>query len=204
MLTTKDFEEKYLNRKFNKLAIIGKSKSEGKHVLYVVALCECGNEKDMLLNNIIYGLSKSCGCGVALAASRMGRNRVKTTINTSDGPKTIADLSREYDVPYTRIMTRYHRGIREVDTLVTDRRIGNKPDIKDVRLNNMSQKEAAEHFGISKQLVSFRLKQGWIVNEENNWVSPTKGRVSGVQKISKRAQKRMRERRNLLQGLKSL
>lgn len=204
MLTTKDFEEKYLNRKFNKLTIIGKAKGEGKHVLYVRALCECGNDKDMLLNNIIYGLSRSCGCEIALAASRMGRRRVKITVATPDGPKTISDISREFDVPYTRIMTRYNRGIRNVEMLVTDKRIGKKPEVKDDRLNGMSQKEATSFFKMKKQLVSFRLKHGWIVNEKNEWVSPSKGIVKGIQKISKRAQKRLDAKRALLRGLKSL
>lgn len=204
MLTTKNFEEKYLNKKFHKLTIIDKAKGEGKTVLFVYALCECGNKKDMLLNNIIYGLSKSCGCGIAIAASKMGRKRIKMTIGTPEGPKTISELSREYDVPYMRIMTRYNRGIREIPILVTGKRIGKKTDVKDVRLNDMSQKEATEFFSISKQLVSFRLKRGWVVNEENKWVSPTKGPVNGVQKMSKIAQKRIDAKRKLLRELKTL
>src|SRR5574343_334456 len=161
MLNIKDFDEKYLGKKFHKLTIIGNG---NRSKLSVLIRCECGKEKEMLLKNIIYGHSKSCGCGISLSASIMGRKRVKMTIQTEDGPKTIPELSREYDVPYTRILTRYNRGIRDIQTLVTDKRVGKKKAIDDGRLNGMSQKKASEYFGISKQLVSFRLKRGWRVS----------------------------------------
>lgn len=57
--------KEYINRKFGRLTII----SEGKtvkyiknNVLYVNCICECGTKKEIELNSIIRGKSKSCGC----------------------------------------------------------------------------------------------------------------------------------------------
>lgn len=50
-------KRKYLGHKFNHLTILeylGKGK--------VMALCDCGNKKEMGISNIIHGTTKACGC----------------------------------------------------------------------------------------------------------------------------------------------
>jgi len=191
------FKDSELGKKFHKLTIVGKGSNETR----VKVRCECGNTKEMLLHNVIYGNSRSCGCVGLLRISRMGRNRVKFTVQTPEGPRSIIDISREYDVSYTRILYRYKIGIRDIKELVSNIHRGPGRESSDERLNGMSQKEAVEFFKMSKQLVSLRLKRGWRLTSDNKWVSPLRGISEGVRKISKEAQKRLDSKRKLLKEL---
>ena len=138
----------------------------------VIAKCECGNVKEMVLNNIRYGFSKSCGCQRSLTLSKIGRKRTGVFVETPDGPKSIKYLSGEFGIPYPRMMARYYSGIRDWRVLIKDERIGYRPRFNDVRLNGMSNAEAVEFFGMSKQSISHRLKAGWTVDRNNNWIQP--------------------------------
>ena len=177
MLTVKDFEARYLGHKFGKLTVTGKAASEKRQVLFVKVRCDCGNEKEMLLNNLVYGFSKSCGCERVLAVSKRLRDSSKLTVMTPDGSKSITQLSKENGVRYGLIYDRYMRGERDLQKLLETRsQGGHRPRKPDPRLNGLSNIVASEQFGIPKQLVSDRLKRGWIVNSENQWVTP-KGKV---------------------------
>lgn len=55
---------KYGDKK-NKLTFleISRVKYDGwKKINYGMFECECGNTKEILINNVIHGMSKSCGC----------------------------------------------------------------------------------------------------------------------------------------------
>lgn len=202
MKNVNDFEEKYKGKKYGKLTILRQAANDVKakdgKVFYVRTLCDCGLEKTMLLNNIIYGFSKSCGCQRALAVSRTKRIASKLTIDTPLGAKTISDLSRQFDVPYGQIYARYNEGIRDVDNLIGKRKRKEQTKIVDERLNGMNQKEAAKEFKVSAQLISFRLKKGWIINADNKWVSPHRGIVGRrVYRPSKIALRRLKKQRAL-------
>lgn len=187
MLTKNDFEARYLGKKFHKLIIVGLPKGEDQgRILYVVAECDCGNRKEMLLNNIVYGLSKSCGCERALAVSRRLRNRSKFVVDTPEGPKGLSQLSREYEVPYPRLRSRYRSGITDLPTLIKSDLRGGKPRREDQRLNGKSQMQVAEEHRMTKQAVWERLSRGWHLNEKDEWVSSKGKIVKGVKKQRKR------------------
>jgi len=203
MINKTTFAEKYKGEKFGKLTILhqtvaDKLENDGK-VLYVRAKCDCGLEKTMFLNNIIYGMSKSCGCERSLSLSRNRRKSSKLTVATPDGPKTIRDLSLQYDVPYQRIYSRFQDGLRTIEELVGKRKRKEHVKLADKRLNMMNQVEAVKEFKISKQVVSLRLKKGWTINKENKWVSPHRGVVGRrVYRPSKLALRRLKNKRKNL------
>ena len=54
-----------LGEKFNKLILIKKLQvklSGHKRRYYGIFLCDCGNERMILLHNVARGVTKSCGC----------------------------------------------------------------------------------------------------------------------------------------------
>lgn len=54
------YKDKLINKKFNKLTIIDIFKKNQK--TYCKCLCECGKYKDIWIQSIKAGHSKSCGC----------------------------------------------------------------------------------------------------------------------------------------------
>lgn len=199
MMNNKTFEEKYQGKQFGSLVILGKDpKDKSGHVLYVVAAClACGNRKKMLISNIIYGMSKTCGCGQRLAVAKARRNAFKIVVETPKGPKSLRSISEDYNEPYAKIYARFRSGRTTLDELVNMKR---KKSVKkaDPRLSGLSQAEAARLFGILPQVVSFRLKKGWTINAKGSWVSPTKGEVgTKVFRMSKTAKKKLLKRKYL-------
>lgn len=80
--------DKYIGKKFNRLTVLnfdsyytspsGKFKAKKYNFL-----CDCGNEKIITLNSVIYNLSKSCGCLHSENARSLGISNVKLDINDS-------------------------------------------------------------------------------------------------------------------------
>lgn len=54
-------EEKYLNKKFGLLTIKSIYR-KGQEQVWCQCECECGSIKHALLNNVVHGYTKSCGC----------------------------------------------------------------------------------------------------------------------------------------------
>lgn len=58
--------EDYIGRKFGRLLIIGignhKRRTSGKKIAVVICKCDCGNEKEVQLQALQVGTTKSCGC----------------------------------------------------------------------------------------------------------------------------------------------
>lgn len=50
----------YVGSKYGRLTI--QSTCRIKSYIYCYAICECGNKKDILLNSLIIGSTRSCGC----------------------------------------------------------------------------------------------------------------------------------------------
>lgn len=205
MKSITQFKELYEGKRYGKLVILRPSFEKGEKrdkVLYVWAKCDCGMEKVMFLNNLIYGMSKSCGCVRMMNAAKARRMGSKLTVATPDGPKTIKELSLKYDVPYQRIYDRFQLGVRDVKTLVGEWKRRPSPIKVDIRLNGKSQKEVAEMFKISKQTVSFRLKTGWSIDSDDKWVSPHRGVVGKkVYRMGKRAANRLKKKRLFAKSL---
>lgn len=199
MMNNKRFEEQYLGKQFSSLTILERDKKEnGDHVLYCIADCNaCGNRKRMLVSNIIYGFSKTCGCGQVLAAAKARRMASKLTIETSQGPKSLRTISETYGVPYQQLYYRVRNGAKTIEELLNRKR---KPRVRrpDKRLNGLTQVEASKEYGLSKQLINRRLKNGWTINEKGAWVSPTRGVVgTRVYRMSNKARKRLLKRKYL-------
>ena len=55
-------EKEILGKKYNNLSIKKFINRNKNGQLVVLAACICGNEKEMIFNNIKKGLTKSCGC----------------------------------------------------------------------------------------------------------------------------------------------
>lgn len=207
MITDTYFNNWYKGKVFGKLRIIDKAPGEKDgHVLYCMAKClSCGNIKKMIVGNIVYGASQTCGCGRILALSIAKRNGFKLTVRTPEGPKSLKWLATQYGQPYARIYARYTQGSRTVDELLgkTPRKL--PPPRPDARLNGLTQKEVTKMFGLKRQTVSDRLKRGWTLNKESEWVSPTRGNMgSKVQRMSKKAEKKVKKarfKRNFLNKL---
>jgi hypothetical protein len=184
----KTFKELYLGKKYGKLTVVGQAVGD-KSSMFVQVKCDCGSVKEILLNNLVYGFSKSCGCSRELSFAKAKRMSTRVFINTPDGAKSVATIVKEYDVPYMRVYSRFLSGVTDIKELVSDvRRGGFRPQVSEPRLNGMSVTEAALFFGIKKQLVSFRLKSGWVVDKDNRWVTK-KGVILTKKFLSKRKNK---------------
>ncbi len=48
-------------KKFGKLTVLSKSRNIGKNVSWT-CVCDCGNKRDVISNNLTRGHTKSCGC----------------------------------------------------------------------------------------------------------------------------------------------
>lgn len=71
---------KEIGQKYNKLTILSYSRTDDKKI-FVFAKCDCGNEKEMQLYNIISGNSKSCGkCPKQELLDEIGRKYSNWTI----------------------------------------------------------------------------------------------------------------------------
>lgn len=50
-----------IGKKFGRLTVIGEAPARG-HYKYYLCLCDCGNKKEIYKDNLLGGLTSSCGC----------------------------------------------------------------------------------------------------------------------------------------------
>jgi hypothetical protein len=60
--------------KFGRLTILGFDNEAPKSRLRAHVLCECGNKKHVLMSNVAYGKTTSCGCGARKHFVKLGQN----------------------------------------------------------------------------------------------------------------------------------
>lgn len=183
------FEAKYKGKTYHGLTILEAIPVTDEHVFYVKAKCSlCGNVKKMLAGNIIYGLSKSCGCQTALKASKMGQDRVKYFIDTPKGPLSINAFCAKYDLERSLIYHRVRNGETDMNRLLIKPGEYYQRKYHYPALNGRTMDQAVHDFGVSRQTIHNRMKAKWTLDKQDRWHRPGTRRTIGVgrMKVSKR------------------
>lgn len=114
--------ENYINKKYNKLTILSISKNNSDiKMIKVLCKCDCGNEKIVYLNNVIRGLTKSCGCIRKKNGYKQGTNNKTHGQSKTKLYKLYKNvINRCYKKNHERYKYYGGKGIKVCDTWLND------------------------------------------------------------------------------------
>lgn len=107
-------KEDITNKKFGKLTALyindDKTKNDKYHRTYWHCICECGNEKDIPINALKSGNSKSCGCANRIAVSKAAKERHMKDRNKYN-------LDGNFGIGYTKYGEEFYFDLEDYDLI---------------------------------------------------------------------------------------
>lgn len=168
--------DELMGQKFNSLTIIKNSKTKGKkqNNKYIICKCDCGNEREFRLCNVISGRTKSCGCACYKKDENGHSLTRKRKTKHSNGYirvyyPTHPDANKRGHIAEHRLVMEQHLGRRLTKT-ETIHHINGKRD--DNRLENLELWASGHPRGQRiEDLITYAKE---ILTKYDNYQNPTK------------------------------